>query len=150
MEEVKNNPNSLTGQYLSGEKYIPVPPTRREGNGNKLIIKGAGENNLDDLDVEIPLGMFVGVTGVSGSGKSTLVYDILYRKMAMELYRSKTKPGKHDEILGMDYLDKVVDISQAPIGRTPGQHPATYTGVFDGIREVFSKTPEAKSGLQTR
>ena len=144
VEEVKNNPNSLTGQYLSGEKYIPVPPTRREGNGNKLIIKGAGENNLDDLDVEIPLGMFVGVTGVSGSGKSTLVYDILYRKMAMELYRSKTKPGKHDEILGMDYLDKVVDISQAPIGRTPRSNPATYTGVFDGIREVFSKTPEAK------
>jgi len=144
VEDIKKNPESITGQYLSGKKRIPVPPVRRRGNGKSLVIKGAREHNLKNLDVTIPLGVFVCVTGVSGSGKSTLIYDILYKRLAVEIYGAKLKPGEHDAVHGIEHLDKVVDINQSPIGRTPRSNPATYTGVFDFIREVFSRTPEAK------
>ncbi|NLO89196.1 MAG: excinuclease ABC subunit UvrA [Clostridia bacterium] len=143
-EDIMNNPESITGQYLSGKKKIPVPSVRRKGNGKKIIIKGAREHNLKNIDVEIPLGVFTCVTGVSGSGKSTLIYEILYKKLASEIYGSKVEPGEHDAIYGMEHLDKVVDIDQSPIGRTPRSNPATYTGVFDYIRELYSMTPEAK------
>ncbi len=135
---------SETGKYLSGRKNIPVPLFRRPGNGKWLAIKGAREHNLKNIDVEIPLGVFNCVTGVSGSGKSTLINEILYRALAGRLYNTKTRPGEHDEITGMEYLDKVIDIDQSPIGRTPRSNPATYTGVFDHIRELFSRTAEAK------
>lgn len=143
-EEVMANPNSLTGQYLSGKKFIPLPATRRQPNGKWLEIKGARENNLKNINVKIPLGVFTCVTGVSGSGKSTLVNEILLKALLREYYRSKVKPGLHDEIKGLEHLDKVVNIDQSPIGRTPRSNPATYTGVFDDIREVFSQTTEAK------
>ena len=136
---------SYTGQYLIGEKEIALPEVRRKGNNKKLIIKGAQENNLKEIDVEIPIGIFTCVTGVSGSGKSTLINDILYKKLMSSLYNSKTKPGKHKEIMGVEYLDKVIDINQSPIGRTPRSNPATYTGVFDGIREIFSNTPDSRA-----
>jgi len=144
-EEVMANPNSLTGQYLSGKRKIDVPKERRKGNGHVLKVIGAAENNLRHVDVEIPLGTFTCVTGVSGSGKSSLVNEILFKKLGAELNRMKTRPGKCDRIEGMEYLDKVVDIDQSPIGRTPRSNPATYTGVFNDIRDLFAATQEAKS-----
>ena len=144
-EEVMNTPGSVTGDYLSGRKKIPVPAERRRGSGNFLTIKGAAENNLDHVDVTIPLGTFTAITGVSGSGKSSLVNEILYKKLAADLNRVKCRPGKHDAIEGMEYLDKVIDIDQSPIGRTPRSNPATYTGLFNDIRDLFASTPDAKS-----
>ncbi len=144
-EEVMANPNSLTGQYLSGKKKIPVPETRRPGNGKSLKVIGAAENNLRHIDVEFPLGTFTVVTGVSGSGKSSLVNEILFKKLGVELNRMKVHPGKCDRIEGIEYLDKVVDIDQSPIGRTPRSNPATYTGLFNDIRDLFASTQEAKS-----
>ncbi|MBG9692392.1 excinuclease ABC subunit UvrA [Lysinibacillus sp. fkY74-1] len=143
-QEVMENDNSLTGQYLSGKKFIPLPVERRQPNGRKLSIKGAKENNLRNVKVDVPLGLFVAVTGVSGSGKSTLINEILYKSLAQKLNRSKVKPGEHKEVTGMDELEKVIDIDQSPIGRTPRSNPATYTGVFDDIRDVFATTNEAK------
>jgi len=139
--------NSITGQYLSGKKKIDIPKKRRtiDGkNGKKLTIHGASENNLQEIDVSIPLGVFTCVTGVSGSGKSSLVNEILYKRLARDLNRAKIKPGKHENFLGIDQLDKVINIDQSPIGRTPRSNPATYTGLFDLIRDVFAQTPEAK------
>lgn len=144
VEEILNIPRSITGQYLSGRKKISVPTRRREIGDKCLHIQGAGEFNLKDLEVKIPLGVFICVTGVSGSGKSTLVNEILYKKLAQELHRAKTKPGKHERILGIEHLDKVIEIDQSPIGRTPRSNPATYTGAFTGIRELFSQVPDAK------
>lgn len=135
---------SITGQYLSGKKVIPVPEKRRKPNGKWLEIKGANENNLKNLDVKIPLGVFTCVTGVSGSGKSTLVNEILYKELSYKLYGSRHRAGEHKGIKGIEHVDKVIDIDQSPIGRTPRSNPATYTGVFDIIREVFATTPEAK------
>ena len=143
-KEVMKNKKSITGQYLSGKKKIEVPKTRRKGNGEFLKIKGAKHNNLKNIDVEIPLGKLNVVTGVSGSGKSSLINEILVKRVQQEIYKSKDKPGKHDKILGMELLDKIVAISQNPIGRTPRSNPATYTGVFDDIRELFTTTKEAK------
>ena len=144
-EEVMATPNSLTGQYLSGKKKIPVPETRRPGNGKILKVIGAAENNLRHIDAEFPLGTFTVVTGVSGSGKSSLVNEILFKKLGVELNRMKVHPGKCDRIEGIEYLDKVVDIDQSPIGRTPRSNPATYTGLFNDIRDLFASTQEAKS-----
>lgn len=143
-EKVMNDPNSLTGQYLSGKKFIPLPITRRKPDGRFIEIKGAKENNLKNINVKFPLGSFVAVTGVSGSGKSTLVNEVLHKALAQKLNRAKSKPGEHKEIKGIEYLEKVIDIDQSPIGRTPRSNPATYTGVFDDIRDVFSATNEAK------
>ncbi len=143
-EEVMANPNSITGRYLSGIERIEVPKIRRKGNGKFLEIKGASENNLKNINVKFPLGTFTCITGVSGSGKSSLVNEILYKAVAANLYKSKEKPGKYKEIKGLENIDKVVDISQAPIGRTPRSNPATYTGVFDDIRDVFASTKDAK------
>ena len=145
LEDIKNNPNSITGQYLSGKKKIDVPKDRRISNGEKITIKKAMENNLKNIDVDIPLGVFTCVTGVSGSGKSSLINEILYKGAAAKTQRLKERPGKHDEILGLEHIDKVVDIDQSPIGRTPRSNPATYTGVFDIIRDVYAITPEAKA-----
>jgi len=142
--EVMNDPNSLTGQYLSGKKFIPLPIERRKPDGRFLEIKGANENNLKNVSVKIPLGTFNAVTGVSGSGKSTLVNEILHKSLAQKLNRAKAKPGSHKEIKGIEHLEKVIDIDQSPIGRTPRSNPATYTGVFDDIRDVFAATNEAK------
>ena len=144
-EEVMDNPNSLTGQYLSGKRKIAVPEIRRIGSGNFLKVIGASENNLKNVDVEIPLGTFTCVTGVSGSGKSSLVNEILFKKLGAELMRMKTRPGKCKRIEGLEFLDKVVDIDQSPIGRTPRSNPATYTGLFNDIRDMFAATQEAKS-----
>ncbi|MGG3571544.1 excinuclease ABC subunit UvrA [Bacillus gobiensis] len=143
-EDVMNDSNSLTGQYLSGKKFIPLPVERKSSNGRFIEIKGAKENNLKNVSVKFPLGTFIAVTGVSGSGKSTLVNEILHKALAQKLHRAKTKPGEFKELKGADYLDKVIDIDQSPIGRTPRSNPATYTGVFDDIRDVFSQTNEAK------
>lgn len=143
-EEVMHNPRSITGKYLSGEYKIPVPKKRRKGNGLFIEIKGAKENNLKNINVKFPLGKFVCVTGVSGSGKSTLVNEILCKAVRAELYHSKEKPGAHKAILGLENVDKVIEVSQDPIGRTPRSNPVTYTGVFDDIRDLFAKTPEAK------
>lgn len=142
--EVMNDPNSLTGQYLSGKKFIPLPLERRQGNGRYLEVVKAKENNLKNVSVKIPLGTFACVTGVSGSGKSTLVNEILYKAVAQKLYKSKAKPGEHKEIKGIEELEKVIDIDQSPIGRSPRSNPATYTGVFDDIRDLFTQTNEAK------
>ena len=142
--EIEANDNSLTGQYLSGKKFIPVPETRREGNGKKITITGASENNLKNVKVDFPLGKFVAVTGVSGSGKSTLVNTILKRALKMELNNNSEKPGKYKKMTGFENVDKIVDIDQSPIGRTPRSNPATYTGVFDDIRTLFAQTNEAK------
>ncbi len=136
--------SSVTGQYLSGKKKIPVPAERRKGNGNWLEVLGAAENNLQNVDVKFPLGTFCAVTGVSGSGKSSLINEILYKGLARELNGAKARPGKYQEIKGMEYLDKVIEIDQSPIGRTPRSNPATYTGVFTDIRSIFAETPEAK------
>lgn len=143
-KEIMENPESLTGMYLSGKKKIEVPEKRREGNGKYLEILGAEQNNLKKIDVKIPLGKFVAVTGVSGSGKSSLINEILYKKLASKLNGAKKKSGAHKKILGIENLDKVINIDQSPIGRTPRSNPATYTGVFTDIREVFASTNEAK------
>lgn len=144
-QEIMDHPDSLTGQYLSGRKFIPVNKNRRKPEDRWLEIKGAKENNLKNVNVKIPLGVFSAVTGVSGSGKSTLINEILYKKLARELNGAvKARPGKHKEILGLEHLDKVIDIDQSPIGRTPRSNPATYTGVFDDIRDIYSQTNEAK------
>ncbi|EGQ20049.1 excision endonuclease subunit UvrA [Sporosarcina newyorkensis 2681] len=142
--KVMKNKKSLTGKYLSGELFIPLPIKRRPRDERSIVIKGAAENNLKHLDVEFPLGQFIAVTGVSGSGKSTLVNEILHKTLAQKLNRSKQKPGKFDGISGIEHLEKVIDIDQSPIGRTPRSNPATYTGVFDDIRDVFAMTNEAK------
>ncbi|HHV37972.1 MAG TPA: excinuclease ABC subunit UvrA [Tepidimicrobium sp.] len=144
VEEIKKNPKSITGQYLSGKKRIEIPKARKKPNGKWIEVIGGRENNLKDMDVKIPLGLFTCVTGVSGSGKSTLVNEILYKSLAQKLNGAKIKPGKHKEIRGLENLDKVIVIDQSPIGRTPRSNPATYTGVFDYIRDVFAMTPEAK------
>lgn len=143
-EEVMANPGSLTGQYLGGKKFIPLPLERRKGNGHFLEIRGAKENNLKNINVKVPLGTFTCVTGVSGSGKSTLVNEILYKTLAAKLNRARMRAGAHKEIKGLENLDKVIDIDQTPIGRTPRSNPATYTGVFDDIRDLFASTNEAK------
>ncbi len=142
--EIVANTNSLTGDYLSRRKRIEIPPQRRPGNGNTLVIKGARENNLKNIDVEIPLGKFVAITGVSGSGKSTLITDILYRKLSHAFFRAHERPGTHDSIEGLEHLDKVIDIDQSPIGRTPRSNPATYTNAFTSIRELFAQVPESR------
>ena len=142
--EIVNCKESITGQYLSGKKQIEVPKKRRKGSGNLLTIKGAKENNLKNVDVSFKLGVFNCVTGVSGSGKSSLINEILYKRLVSTLNGARTRPGAHDEILGEDFLDKVIDINQAPIGRTPRSNPATYTGVFNDIRELFASTADAK------
>ncbi len=143
-KEVMENERSITGRYLSGKEKIYIPKKRRQGNGKFLEVRGAKENNLKNINVKFPLGTFICVTGVSGSGKSSLVNEILYKAVANSLYRSKVKPGKHRSVKGIEHIDKVVEISQAPIGRTPRSNPATYTGVFDDIRETFAMTKEAK------
>ncbi|HEL0006464.1 TPA: excinuclease ABC subunit UvrA [Streptococcus equi subsp. zooepidemicus] len=143
-QQVARHKRSITGQYLSGRKSIPVPLERRAGNGRYIDIKGAAQNNLQNLDVRFPLGKFIAVTGVSGSGKSTLVNSILKKAVAQRLNRNSEKPGKHRSITGIDHLERLIDIDQSPIGRTPRSNPATYTGVFDDIRELFAQTNEAK------
>ena len=144
-EEVMNTPGSITGDYLAGRKKIPVPKERRKGNGHYLKVFGAAEHNLRHVDVEFPLGTFTCVTGVSGSGKSSLVNEILYNKLGADLNRTKTRAGKHDRIEGEEFLDKVINIDQSPIGRTPRSNPATYTNLFNDIRDLFASTPDAKS-----
>jgi excinuclease ABC subunit A len=144
LQDIINTQDSITGQFLRGERYIEVPQKRREPNGSWLRVKGARANNLKAIDVAFPLGVFTCITGVSGSGKSTLVNEILYKRSAQEFYRSREKPGPHDGIEGLDMLDKVIKISQDPIGRTPRSNPATYTGVFDPIRDLFAQTPTAR------
>ncbi|MFI3623050.1 excinuclease ABC subunit UvrA [Vagococcus fluvialis] len=143
-KEVEKNKASLTGQYLSGKKQIPVPTTRRAGNGKEIVVKGASENNLKNLNVAFPLGKFVAVTGVSGSGKSTLVNETLKKALAQKINRNSEKPGKYKSITGYEDIEKIIDIDQSPIGRTPRSNPATYTSVFDDIRDLFAKTNEAK------
>ena len=144
-EDIMNTPASITGDYLSGRKKVPVPAKRREGSGKQLVVRGARENNLRDIDVVFPLGTFTAVTGVSGSGKSSLVNEILYKRLGAELNRTKARPGKHDGMEGIRHLDKVIAIDQSPIGRTPRSNPATYTGLFNDIRELFASTQDAKS-----
>lgn len=143
-QAVMNDPNSLTGNYLSGKKFIPLPSERRPKDGRKITIKGAAENNLKNVKVDIPLGQFIAVTGVSGSGKSTLVNEVLYKTLAQKLNRAKILPGQHKEITGLEELEKVIEIDQSPIGRTPRSNPATYTSMFDDVRDVFASTNEAK------
>lgn len=145
IEDIMNCEDSVTGQYLSGKKKVPVPERRRQGNGKYLEIRNASENNLKGIDVKLPLNEFICVTGVSGSGKSSLVNEIIYKRLAAELNGAKKFAGKHDEMLGMENLDKVIDIDQSPIGRTPRSNPATYTGVFNDIRELFAMTADAKA-----
>lgn len=145
VEEIIKNPNSITGKYLSGEIKIPVPETTREGNGNFVEVVGAKENNLKNINVKFPLGKFTCVTGVSGSGKSTLVNEILYKGLTHKINKSRVRPGDHKEILGTEHIDKIINIDQSPIGRTPRSNPATYTGVFDMIRDLFASTNEAKA-----
>lgn len=144
LEDIKNSPRSLTGKYLSGELSIPVPPVRRDGNGKWLRLKGAAQHNLQNIDVDIPLGKIVLITGVSGSGKSTLIEDILYPALMKELHGGKYRPGKYRSMQGQENIERVVNIDQSPIGRTPRSNPATYTGTFDVIREIFAETAESK------
>jgi excinuclease ABC subunit A len=144
LDDIKACPDSITGQYLTGALKIEIPNERRKGNGKELVVRGARENNLKDIDVHIPLGKMVCVTGVSGSGKSSLINEILYKALARSMYRAKDLPGAHAEITGMENIDKVVNIDQTAIGRTPRSNPATYTGVFTPIRDLFAQTPEAK------
>lgn len=144
LEEIIANETSFTGAYLSGRLSIPVPTQRREGNGKSLFIKGARANNLKNLNIEIPLGKFIVITGVSGSGKSSLIIDILHKRLAQKLHRAKAHPGKHDTILGIEHINKVIDINQSPIGRTPRSNPATYTTLFTEIRDLFANLPESK------
>ena len=143
VEDIINNPKSLTGQYLSGEKKIKIPKKRRKPTG-WLTVKGAQENNLKEIDVDFPTGVFTCVTGVSGSGKSSLVNEILYKRLARDLNKAQAKPGKHKGIDGVEALDKIINIDQSPIGRTPRSNPATYTGMFDHIRDLFASTKDAK------
>ena len=144
IQKIEACKESITGQYLSGAKKIEIPAIRRKGNGNSLKIIGASENNLKGIDVEIPLGVFTVVTGVSGSGKSSLINEILFKRLTKELTNPRMKPGKHKDIVGIEFVDKVIEINQAPIGRTPRSNPATYTGVFTDIRELFAQTADAK------
>src|SRR5438105_1239350 len=145
LEHILGHPDSLTARYLRGELRIPVPPRRRTPDPEReLRVVGARQHNLRNLTVGLPLGLFVAITGVSGSGKSTLVTDILYRALARHFYRAKVMPGAHDRIEGLDHVDKVIDIDQSPIGRTPRSNPATYTGLFTPIRELFTYLPESK------
>jgi excinuclease ABC subunit A len=144
LDDILKNKKSLTGQYLSGAKTIPLPEKRRQGNGKELVVKGARQNNLKNIDVSIPLGKFICITGVSGSGKSTLVDEILYRKLAQIFYRAKERPGNCDEITGLENIDKVINIDQSPIGRTPRSNAATYTGMFTAVRDLFAAVPEAR------
>src|SRR5690606_16087407 len=144
-EEVMRDPKSLTGAYLSGRRRIEVPPARRPGSGKEIVVHGAAEHNLKEIDVRFPLGKLIAVTGVSGAGKSTLVNRILYPALARALHGSREVPGKHRGISGIEHVDKVIDIDQQPIGRTPRSNPATYTKVFDHIRAVFAQTPEARA-----
>src|SRR5699024_3532653 len=143
-EEVMADPQSLTGNYLSGKQFIPIPRERKQSDGRKISIKGAAENNLKKVNVDIPLGQFIAVTGVSGSGKSTLINEVLYKSLAHQLNRARTIPGAHQSITGIEQLEKVIEIDQSPIGRTPRSNPATYTGMFDDVRDVFASTNEAK------
>ena len=145
LEEILDNPNSITGQYLSGKKEIQIPEITREGNGNFIEIVKANENNLKNINVKFPLGKFTCITGVSGSGKSTLINDILYKGIASKINKLRDRPGKHKEIKGIENIDKIINIDQSPIGRTPRSNPATYTGVFDMIRDLFASTNEAKA-----
>src|SRR5690606_26303007 len=143
-EEVMGNEKSLTGQYLAGKKYIPIPAERRKHDKRYIEVIGAKENNLKNVSAKIPVGLFNVVTGVSGSGKSSLVNEIIYKALSRDLNRSKQIPGQHKEIRGLEHLEKVINIDQSPIGRTPRSNPATYTGVFDDIRDVYASTNEAK------
>jgi excinuclease ABC subunit A len=141
---VLKDPNSITAAFLRGDREIPIPPQRRKGSGKRLVIRGARANNLKDIDIAIPLGCFVAVSGVSGSGKSSFVTDILSRKVAQYFYKAKDRPGTHRAIEGLEHLDKAIDIDQSPIGRTPRSNPATYTGMFTYMRDLFASLPEAK------
>ena len=144
VEEVSQHPDSITGQYLSSRRKIPLPEERRPGNGGELVVKGARENNLKGVDLSIPMGMMVCITGVSGSGKSSLIYEVLYKRLAQMLYGARDKPGECDGVYGLENIDKVVNIDQSPIGRTPRSNPATYTGAFTPIRELFAAVPESR------